>query len=399
MSKKKPPHRRERYAASQERSPQAGRRRSGRLAWGLRAHVSPEAIREVIESVVIAFVLAFLFRTFEAEAFVIPTGSMAPTLMGRHKDLVCDECGMPFQLSASDEVTPETNELTQTRVVGGTCPNCRYTTYFGTDNDDYPFVRRLISILVTKFAYQIAEPKRWDVAVFHYPDGAKTNFIKRLVGLPNETLRIHHGDLWFRHEGEQDFHIARKPPEKVLAMLQVVYDNGHLPGPIRKDVWQPRWAPQTSGRQGDWRDVDDHHLTFQTAGASARAGLAPLPTPGPLRRRLGPVCRLEAASGHGQASRPGAAAIDHRRNGLRLGGQTRSYQEPGHSSAPCPELGGRSLGGLSAAGPAARWRGDPGAGQGRVVLPPPVEAGQRPGHALHQRTAGPGPRRADRSAR
>ena len=39
----------------------------------------------------IAFILAFLFRTFEAEAFVIPTGSMAPTLMGRHKDVVCPE--------------------------------------------------------------------------------------------------------------------------------------------------------------------------------------------------------------------------------------------------------------------------------------------------------------------
>ncbi|MFN0195690.1 MAG: signal peptidase I, partial [Planctomycetaceae bacterium] len=39
-----------------------------------------EGIRETIESVVVAFILAFLFRAFEAEAFVIPTGSMAPPL-------------------------------------------------------------------------------------------------------------------------------------------------------------------------------------------------------------------------------------------------------------------------------------------------------------------------------
>ena len=65
---------------------------------------SPAAIRETIESIVIAFVLAFLFRTFEAEAFVIPTGSMAPTLMGRHKDVVCPKCGCPYQVSASEEV-------------------------------------------------------------------------------------------------------------------------------------------------------------------------------------------------------------------------------------------------------------------------------------------------------
>ena len=62
------------------------------------------AIRETIESIAIAFVLAFLFRTFEAEAFVIPTGSMAPTLMGRHKDLECPQCGYNFQVSASEEV-------------------------------------------------------------------------------------------------------------------------------------------------------------------------------------------------------------------------------------------------------------------------------------------------------
>ena len=51
----------------------------------------------------IAFVLAFLFRDFEAEAFVIPTGSMAPTLMGVHKDLACKKCGIPYRISASEE--------------------------------------------------------------------------------------------------------------------------------------------------------------------------------------------------------------------------------------------------------------------------------------------------------
>ena len=68
---------------------------------------SPAAIRETIESVIIAFVLAFLFRTFEAEAFVIPTGSMAPTLMGKHKDLECPMCHYRYQVSASDRQDSE----------------------------------------------------------------------------------------------------------------------------------------------------------------------------------------------------------------------------------------------------------------------------------------------------
>ena len=60
---------------------------------GPMASSSHRAVRETVESIVIAFILAFLFRTFEAEAFVIPTGSMAPTLYGRHKEATCQTCG------------------------------------------------------------------------------------------------------------------------------------------------------------------------------------------------------------------------------------------------------------------------------------------------------------------
>ena len=75
--------------------------RPSRAAAVRRRHA--HAVRETVESIVIAFVLAFLFRTFEAEAFVIPTGSMAPTLMGRHKDVDCPKCGYRFQVNASEE--------------------------------------------------------------------------------------------------------------------------------------------------------------------------------------------------------------------------------------------------------------------------------------------------------
>src|SRR5262245_11491520 len=63
-----------------------------------------ESNRDFVEQIVVALILAFLIRGFEAEAFVIPTGSMAPTLMGRHKDVICPECGIRFQVNASDEV-------------------------------------------------------------------------------------------------------------------------------------------------------------------------------------------------------------------------------------------------------------------------------------------------------
>ena len=50
-------------------------------------------IKETVESILVAFILAFIFRAFIVEAFVIPTGSMAPTLMGAHMQFTCSHCG------------------------------------------------------------------------------------------------------------------------------------------------------------------------------------------------------------------------------------------------------------------------------------------------------------------
>src|SRR5215831_8676287 len=96
--------------------------------------VQSHAIRETIESIVIAFVLAFLFRTFEAEAFVIPTGSMAPTLMGRHKDVVCPKCGYRYQVSASEEENEDPRRVTN--CVAGMCPMCHYVLAMRPDLPD-----------------------------------------------------------------------------------------------------------------------------------------------------------------------------------------------------------------------------------------------------------------------
>ena len=40
--------------------------------------------------------------------------------------------------------------------------------------------------------------KRWDVAVFKLPEEPEVRYIKRLVGMPNEVIRIDGGDLWVR---------------------------------------------------------------------------------------------------------------------------------------------------------------------------------------------------------
>jgi signal peptidase I len=148
-----------------------------------------------------------LFRTFEAEAFVIPTGSMAPTLQGRHKDLQCEKCGHRIRSSASDEEKAMemamqgrfgSDGVARAQVVDVTCPICRYRTSVDPQTDggrQYPSYNG-DRIIVAKFPYDFVDPERWDVVVFKFPNDAKTNYIKRLVGLPNESVRIRHGDIF-----------------------------------------------------------------------------------------------------------------------------------------------------------------------------------------------------------
>lgn len=92
-------------------------------------------VKEWVEPVIIAVVLALIIRTFVVQAFKIPTGSMRPSLIEGDR------------------------------------------------------------ILVNKFIYKFKEPARGDVIVFVSPEDKKKDFIKRLVGLSGEEIEISNGTV------------------------------------------------------------------------------------------------------------------------------------------------------------------------------------------------------------
>ncbi len=131
---------------------------------------------EMLESFIFVFILVLVFMAYVNHAFVIPTGSMAPTLLGNHLDFVCPQCGYHF-----------TTEAPFSRNSGGgsaVCPMCHFpipltraTRLSGGDH-----------IFVEKFIYSVTEPQRWDVVVFQDPQNPHGfDFIKRLVGLPRKA--------------------------------------------------------------------------------------------------------------------------------------------------------------------------------------------------------------------
>jgi signal peptidase I len=113
-------------------------------------------IREWVESIIVAFLLAMVIRTFLVQAFKIPTGSMRPTLLEGDRILV--------------------NKF----IYGAKIPFTDYR---------MPGLRK---------------PKRGEVIVFIYPKDRKRDFIKRLIAFEGERLRIKDGVIFINEKSLED---------------------------------------------------------------------------------------------------------------------------------------------------------------------------------------------------
>ncbi len=275
------------------RSPtlQAERRRP-RLPPSPRVKTNVAILREIAETIVFVVVLVLMLKTFVAEAFVIPTGSMAETLYGYHKMVTCDKCGYVFPLNCHTEVEEGRP------VLDAVCPNCEHKIHWSSPEQG-PSWSSGDRVLVAKFLFDsghLWSPQRHNVIVFKYPgelrgdeiDGgpqksnSAMNYIKRREGLPGETIAINGGNLyrtrslhyplpegdpqgyWMRpnmHINEpdavnlfwasntrriqgqaspDDFEMVRKPPATILDVRRIVYDNDFQAKDLDKNEDQRR---------------------------------------------------------------------------------------------------------------------------------------------------------------
>jgi signal peptidase I len=109
---------------------------------------------ETVKTVVYAVVIALVVRTLAFEPFNIPSGSMIPTLL-----------------------------------VGD---------YLFVSKFSYGYSRHSMPLSLRLFSGRIfaSAPERGDVAVFKLPSDGKTDYIKRLIGLPGDTIQVREGRLY-----------------------------------------------------------------------------------------------------------------------------------------------------------------------------------------------------------
>ncbi len=153
-------------------------------------------VRDNLEAFAVAIALALIVRHYSLGAFRIPSKSMMPTLVG------------------SDS---------------------------GGDR-----------ILVDKGRWLRHDPARWEPTVFQYPLNRSKNFIKRMVGMPGETLKIEDGDIWTSREGT-DFRIERKPEGPQEALFFPYY-----PEPIE----ERGFFANRRGFEGSGWEIDERERRF-----------------------------------------------------------------------------------------------------------------------------------------
>lgn len=129
-------------------------------------------LREWIETIVTALILALFIRAVFIQAYKIPTGSMEPTLRGAETYGVGDH-------------------LIVNKFIYGS-------------KVDLPFKIELPRLP------KIKTPKRGEIVVFKYPgDDKKTDYVKRVIGLPGEMIEIKNKVVYINGEKLEEKYLTR----------------------------------------------------------------------------------------------------------------------------------------------------------------------------------------------
>jgi signal peptidase I len=124
-------------------------------------------VREYLDAFIFAGLVALFLITFVIRTFYIPTGSMLPTLQERDV------------------------------------------------------------LLVNEFAYRLGKPHRGDIVVFRPPIESTDNFIKRVIAVPGDTLRVSGGKVYVNGKPLAEPYIAQTPQYNLVIKNYNIYvDSG-----------------------------------------------------------------------------------------------------------------------------------------------------------------------------
>jgi signal peptidase I len=212
-------------------------------------HASAELPARLLRTALLFLIGFLVIRTALVEPFGVPTGSMAPTLLGNHREVACPRCGYPVIVGEM----PSVNR--RDPYANNTCPNCGQRGINLTASLDIPGDR----LLVDKNVFSIRAPRRWEVAVFKCPVDDSTPYVKRVVGLPGERVQVLGGDVFINGE------LERKSFQQFQQMAVPVFDSTYEP----ESGWRARWVVESANPP---RPVSNRELSDGTLILDATNG-------------------------------------------------------------------------------------------------------------------------------
>jgi signal peptidase I len=164
------------------------------LARLFRTSLAKAALAWLIQLIPTGLNIALVFwiiKPFALEAFIMPTNSSAPALIGYHKSAPCPHCGglmvVPYDpKSPAGQDDWDQKDRDQLAI----CRACMRTANV-KGNDISQEVGTPDRFVCNKLLF----PHRWDMAVFHPPFDPSVMYVKRLVGLPGEKIFFKEGAL------------------------------------------------------------------------------------------------------------------------------------------------------------------------------------------------------------
>lgn len=262
----------------------------------------PGFVRQALESLVFLTCAVVLFRSFAAEGYMISTGSMAPALLGYHRQVTCSACDYCFAHGATSGISTATTAAAQAEILGHladvSCPNCGQATsaasQFPRNEGD--------QLLVHKHAYEFRRPRRWETVVFRNPTNPLEAYVKRVGGLPDEQIEITRGDVY------ADGLLQRKSLLTQRSMRVLVYDDAYRPG---DDRWQRRWqfGPHVVEQDGrydierslatdEWTSVEYQHWIRAGGNHRSKVSVPQWPADATTIAPDWPQLRYDSKRGH-----------------------------------------------------------------------------------------------------
>ena len=187
-------------------------------------------------------ILAMVLRTWLVMGLIAPVtvagSSMAPTLLGPHVSVECLRCQHSFDVGA--EFAAEADQAV--------CPQCG----FAHNPLEGLLVHRGERLLIDRIPFNLRLPLRWEVVVFVSPADDAGLVVKRVVGLPGETIQLRDGEVWI------DGRLAAKPLDAQRCLRRLVHQETASSQHWRGDGWN--WINQawSTTAQPDW-----HWLNYQ----------------------------------------------------------------------------------------------------------------------------------------